>query len=98
MTERKTTYTADIPTNLYLYSAELNAFSNIGKFHKVSKTLQQMGISDDFLLYLGVRKSVAIEFLFENLHTLRYNDDPKPLVEYLRSANLTRDDLSLIHI
>jgi hypothetical protein len=86
-------YAADLPSNLYLNSAELNAFSNIGNFHKVSKSLQHMGVSDDFLLSLGVRKSVAIEFLFENLHTLRYHNDPKPLVEYLQSATLTKTDI-----
>ena len=68
-------------------------FGNLGNFHKVSKSLQHMGVSDDFLLSLGVRKSVAIDFLFENLHTLKYTDDPKPLVEYLRSATLTKSDI-----
>jgi len=92
-TEPTSTYAADVPSNLYLHSAELHAFNNIGNFHKVSKSLQHLGVSDDFLLSLGVRKSVAIEFLFENLHTLRYNDDPRPLVEYLRSATLTNTDI-----
>jgi len=68
-------------------------FDNLGSFHKVSKRVQDVGVSDDFLLLLGVRKSVAIDFLFENLHTLNYTDDPKPLVEYLRSATLTKADV-----
>ena len=51
-----------------------------------------MGVSDEFLISLGVRKSVAIDFLFENLNTLNYTDDPKPLVEYLRTASLTKAD------
>ena len=67
-------------------------FGNLGNFHKVSKSLEHI-LSDDFLLSLGVRKSVAIDFLFENLHTLKYTDDPKPLVEYLRSATLTKSDI-----
>ena len=68
-------------------------FGNLGNFHKVSKSLERMGVNDDFLLSLGVRKSVSVDFLFENLHTLKYTDDPKPLVEYLRSATLTKADI-----
>jgi len=88
-----TSHSADLPSNLYLNSAELHMFDNLGSFHKVSKRVQDVGVSDDFLLLLGVRKSVAIDFLFENLHTLNYTDDPKPLVEYLRSATLTKADV-----
>lgn len=68
-------------------------FGNLGSFHKVSKSVHNVGVTDDFLLSLGVRKSVSIDFLFENLHTLNYTDDPKPLVDYLRSATLTKADL-----
>lgn len=89
-----TAYCADFPSNLYLYSAELKAFDGIGQFHKVSQHLKQLGISDSFLLALGVRKSVAIDFLFTNLDTLKWSNDPKPLVEYLRSATLTQQDLN----
>lgn len=89
-----TALSADCPSNLYLYSAELKAFDGIGSFHKVSQHLQQSGITDDFLVALGVRKSVAIDFLFANLSTLKWSDDPKPLVEYLRSATLTKQDMS----
>eukprot|EP00536_Pseudo-nitzschia_multiseries_P016499 jgi/Psemu1/221501/e_gw1.1133.16.1 len=88
-----TKYSADLPSNLYLYSADLNMFSNLGNFRKVSRILKDIGVSDEFLLSLGVRKSVSIDFLFENLHTLKYTDDPKPLVEYLRSATLTDADI-----
>lgn len=88
-----TPYSADFPSNLYLDSAELNMFGNLGSFHKVSKSVHNVGVTDDFLLSLGVRKSVSIDFLFENLHTLNYTDDPKPLVDYLRSATLTKADL-----
>jgi hypothetical protein len=88
-----TAYSADIPSNLYLYSAELKAFDGIGNFHKVSQNLAHMGVTDDFLLVLGVRKSVAIDFLFANLDTLKWSSDPKPLVEYLRSATLTNSDI-----
>jgi hypothetical protein len=89
-----TAYSADIPSNLYLYSAQLEAFDGIGNFHKVSQSLKHMGISDDFLVALGVRKSVAIEFLFGNLDTLKWSSDPKPLVEYLRAATLTKQDVN----
>ena len=87
-----TLYSADLPSNLYLDSAELHMFGNLGNFHKVSKSLHHVGVTDELLLSLGVRKSVSIDFLFENLHTLNYSDDPKPLVEYLRSATLTKSD------
>jgi hypothetical protein len=53
--------------DLYLYSAELKAFDGVGSFHKVSKMLKEAGVSEDFLLALGCRKSIAIEFLFQNL-------------------------------
>lgn len=88
-----TAYSADIPSNLYLTSAELKAFDSIGNFHKVSQNLKHIGVTDDFLLALGVRKSVAIDFLFANLDTLKWSNDPKPLVEYLRSATLTSSDV-----
>lgn len=83
----------DFPTNLYLNSSELKAFDGLGNFHKVSPKLKNdYGISDHFLMSLGVRKSVAIEILFTNLDTLRWSDNPQPLIEYLRSATLTKQD------
>ncbi|CAB9498392.1 HATPase_c domain protein [Seminavis robusta] len=91
-----TQFAADFPGNLYLYSAELKAFDGMGSFHKVSKALNSAGITDEFLLELGVRKSIAIEFLFENLDTLKWSKDPKPLVEYLRSASLTNKDVNML--
>lgn len=87
-------YCADSPANLYLDSAQLEAFDGIGNFHKVSQTLKHGGITDDFLVALGVRKSVAVDFLFANLDTLSWSSDPKPLIEYLRSATLTPKDVS----
>jgi len=89
-----TSHSADCPSNLYLYSAELDAFDGIGNFHKVSQTLKHMGITDEFLVALGVRKSVAVDFLFTNLDTLKWSSDPKPLIEYLRTASLTSKDLA----
>jgi hypothetical protein len=88
-----TTFGADCPSHLYLYSAELQAFDGVGNFHKASESLKHVGVSEEFLLALGVRKSVAIDFLFANLDTLQWSNDPKPLVEYLRSATLTNQDL-----
>lgn len=86
----------DIPSNLYIRSAELKAFDGIGNFHKVSKIANDLGICDDFLISLGVRKSVAIEFLFAHLETFKWSSDPKPLVEYLVSATLTRQDITTL--
>ena len=51
--------------DLYVYSAELKAFDGVGSFHKVSQSLTNAGITEAFLLELGVRKSIAIEFLFQ---------------------------------
>jgi hypothetical protein len=93
--DEPTQFAAERPSELYLYSAELQAFAGIGgSFHKVSESLKNAGVSEDFLLALGVRKSVSIDFLFANLHTLSWNNDPRPLVEYLRSATLTREDIA----
>lgn len=50
-----------------MYSAELKAFEAVGSFHKASKTLKEAGVSEDFLLVLGARKNIKIEFLFQNL-------------------------------
>lgn len=77
-------------------SAELKAFDGIGSFHKVAQSLMNAGVTEEFLLALGVRKSIAIDFLFTNLETLRWRDDPKPLIEYLRSALLTRQDIKML--
>jgi len=85
-------FTTDFPTELYLPSANLEAFSGISSFRKVSKDLKERGISDDFLLALGVRKSVNIEFLFSNLDKLNWGENPKPLINYLRTATLSAQD------
>ena len=85
---------ADKPSDLYLSSAELKAFDGVGSFRKVSDALKSAGITDDFLLALGVRKSVSVDFLFASLDTLKWSSDPKPLVEYLRSATLTKEDFA----
>jgi hypothetical protein len=81
-----------VPADLYTYSAELGAFESVGSFHKVSHKLKAAGISEDFLLSIGVRKSVSIDFLFASLDKLRWSSDPKPLIEYLRSSALTKND------
>lgn len=83
-------------TDLYLYSAELKAFESVGSFHKVSQSLKNAGITEDFLLELGVRRSIAVEVLFQNLSVLKWSKDPKPLVEYLRSASLTNKDINML--
>ena len=85
--------TTDYASELYLASARLEAFSGISSFRKVSAELKEFGVSNDFLLSLGVRKSVSVEFLFSNLDKLNWSDNPKALVDYLRSATLTTQDL-----
>lgn len=82
-----------IPSDLYVYSAELEAFEAVGTFHKASQKLKDAAVNEDFLLAIGVRKSVSIEFLFASLNSLQWSSDPKPLVEYLRSATLTQKDI-----
>ncbi|KAG7344022.1 DUF3684 domain containing protein [Nitzschia inconspicua] len=86
-------YAADIPSNLYLSSAELKTFDGMGNFHKVSHSLKRIGIADEFLVQLGVRESVAVEFLFANSDHFKWSNDPRPLIEYLRTAKLTRRDV-----
>jgi hypothetical protein len=72
---------------------ELKTFDGIGNFHKVSHTLKRIGMGDEFLVQLGVRESVAVDFLFSNLDHFKWNNDPKFLIEYLRTAKLTRQDM-----
>lgn len=42
------------PTELYLPTSDLSAFAGVGVFRKVSKKLSKAGVSDDFLLAMGV--------------------------------------------
>lgn len=51
------------------------------------------GISDAFLLSLGVRKTISMEFLFLHLDTLQWNNNPKSLINYLMKAELSQQDL-----
>lgn len=83
----------DFPSDLYLHSAELGIFQGLGSFRKVSPLLHSSGISDEFLMTVGVRKTIAIDFLFTQLDNLKWNRDPKPLVTYLRTASLTKKDI-----
>lgn len=85
---------ADIPGDLYLPSAELNTFEGLGSFRKVSSSLRNTGISDEFLLAIGVRKAISIDFLFTQLDALKWNENPKPLITYLRKATLSSQDLA----
>jgi hypothetical protein len=93
-TDQQSEFAAEKPSELYLYSAELKAFEGIGSFHKVGHSLKLAGISEEFLLLLGVRKSLSIDILFTNLDKLAWRNDPKPLIEYLRTATLTKEDYS----
>jgi hypothetical protein len=59
----------------------------------VSSHLHKEGISDDFLLALGVRKTISMDFLFLHLDTLQWNSNPKSLINYLMDADLSQQDL-----
>ena len=59
----------------------------------VSSELIKLGVSDEFLLALGVRKTVSMEFLFLHLDTLRWSSNPKSLIDYLMKADLSQQDL-----
>ncbi|KAI0565871.1 Histidine kinase/HSP90-like ATPase [Gracilaria domingensis] len=85
---------ADIPGDLYLPTAELHIFEGLGSFRKVSASLRDVGIGDNFLVAIGVRKAISIDFLFTQLDTLRWSKNPKPLIAYLRKATLTSQDLA----
>lgn len=91
-----TVLSADIPSSVYVYSAELQAFQSITSesFKKASESLKNAGVTEDFLLQIGVRKSVSLDFLFAHLSTLSWSEDPGPLIEYLRSATLTTSDVA----
>ncbi|PXF40646.1 hypothetical protein BWQ96_09643 [Gracilariopsis chorda] len=85
---------ADVPEDLYLPSAELHIFEGLGSFQKVSSSLRNSGINDEFLLAIGVRKAISIDFLFTQLDTLKWNENPKPLITYLRKATLSAQVLA----
>lgn len=82
-----------IPGDLYLSSAELAIFDGLGSFNKVSPSLLRAGVSDEFLIVLGVRKTISMDFLFSQLDSLKWNRNPMPLISYLRSVSLTVEDL-----
>lgn len=83
----------DFPGDLYLSSAELAIFDELGSFKKVSPSLSKAGVSDEFLVALGVRKTISMDFLFSQLDSLKWNRNPMPLISYLRNASLTTEDL-----
>lgn len=85
--------TTDYPSDIYLPDAEIGIFQGLGQFRKVASNLESAGISKNFLVALGVRKAISIDFLFTQLHNLKWNDDPQPLVRYLRSVTLNSSDL-----
>eukprot|EP00804_Cyclotella_cryptica_P009879 CCRYP_014180-RC/>CCRYP_014180-RC protein AED:0.05 eAED:0.05 QI:56/1/1/1/0.9/0.81/11/470/1857 len=80
------------PSDIYLSSSDLSAFEGLGKFEKVSVELSKEGVSDDFLLALGVRKTISMDFLFLHLDTLQWNSNPKSLICYLMNAELSQED------
>ena len=79
-----------IPNELYMASSNLEAFAGVGVFNKVSKELK---VSDAFLIAMGVRTTISIDFLFLHLDTLKWNNNPKPLITYLIDADLSHHDL-----
>lgn len=83
----------EYPSDVYLPDAEIGIFQGLGQFRKVASSLESAGISKNFLVALGVREAISIDFLFTQLHNLKWNDDPQPLVRYLRSVTLNSSDL-----
>lgn len=83
----------DFPKDLYLASAELAIFDGLGSFKKVSSALAPAKVTDSFLVALGVRKTISMDFLFTQLDSLKWNRNPKPLITYLRTVALTAEDL-----
>lgn len=81
------------PPDVYLSSAQIAIFEGLGSFEKVSPELESAGVSDRFLLAIGVRKTISIDFLFTQLDNLKWSSNPKPLISYLQSASLTKQDL-----
>lgn len=59
----------------------------------VSSLLQKEGVSDQFLLSLGVRKTISMDFLFLHLDTLQWSSNPKSLINFLMTAELSQQDL-----
>lgn len=47
-------YRSALPEELYLSTSDLSAFAGVGVFHKVSKRLSKAGVTDAFLLAMGV--------------------------------------------
>lgn len=86
-------FTTEFPSDVYLPDAEIGIFQGLGQFRKVAEGVGSAGISKNFLVALGVRKAISIDFLFTQLHNLKWNNDPQPLVRYLRSVTLTDKDL-----
>ncbi|GAX11731.1 hypothetical protein FisN_7Lh108 [Fistulifera solaris] len=82
--------TPERPVNLYLDSEDLKVFETLGTFDKVSSALN---MTEEFLLIMGVRKCVSIDFLLTHLDTLNWSQNPRPLIEYLRKVSLTPTDL-----
>lgn len=89
-------HTTEMPYKLYSYSAEVRPFYEIGSFLKASYSLEGAGVSEDFLLALGVQRSVSLRFLFSRLDYLRWSDDPKILVEYLLASKLNDSDWKIL--
>lgn len=81
------------PGDLYLASAELSVFAGIAEFKKVPTSLQAEGVTEELLIAIGVRRAIAVELLLTHLDTLKWNNNPKPLVTYLQSAELSEEDM-----
>lgn len=86
-------FVTEFPTDVYLSDAEISIFQGLGHFRKVARSLESSGVSEAFLMVLGVRKAISIEFLLTQLSNLKWSDNPQPLVKYLRSVSLSKGDL-----
>lgn len=81
------------PSDMYLASSDLSAFEGCGQFYKVSEGLVKAGVSETFLQALGVRKTISIDVLFNHLDTLKWNNNCRPLIQYLVDAELSAADM-----
>lgn len=79
------------PSQIFLGSAIVK----IKSMHFVSKSLREAGISDPFLEAIGVRSRVTVDLLLQRLEDLKWNENPKALLEYLASiqSTLTHKDI-----
>ena len=85
------------PSTLFAYNSNVDKLGVAG-LRKCSSKLEGAGISEDFLIAIGVRKAATASVLLEHLQKGEQRDDPKTIVEYLQSLPLTDRDRQTIGI